>query len=232
VKWASILLIVLVRFIVVVGHISWAWKLDPSGSFSSSSLRKLIESHLFQNFEVVFEWNNWVPLKVNFTCWRVALDRLLTLAALVERKITIENSLCPLCGIYYEDSRHVFFKCGLASTIWCIIMGWLKMPITSLSNMEDLWMLVNDLVCCKEKRKFILAIAYVTIWCIWNARNNKVYNNVVGIARRLVEDIKVHAYTWIKHRVKRGGIDLKVGVISIFRMFLFPRSSFLLVRVF
>ena len=44
---------------------SWRWSLNPSGEFSVSALRAIIDSKLLEQIGTKLRWNNLVPGKIN-----------------------------------------------------------------------------------------------------------------------------------------------------------------------
>jgi len=54
----------------------------------------------------------------------------------------------------------------------------------------------------KALRKGFWLVWHATIWVIWCARNDKVFNNITKGGEELVEEVKVLSWTWNLHRLK------------------------------
>jgi hypothetical protein len=75
------------------------WMEDSFGSFTTQSLRLMIESMTSSQFNSIYEWNNWIPLPVNFLGWRTSLNRLPSLVALQQRGVSIPFIVCLMCSL-------------------------------------------------------------------------------------------------------------------------------------
>nr|GEU38325.1 myosin heavy chain-related protein [Tanacetum cinerariifolium] len=74
----------------------------PNG-FSVASARKHIDVHILPRGLSTTRWNKGIPIKVNIFMWRLKLNKLPTLANLVQKGIDINSLLCPICDNYVEN---------------------------------------------------------------------------------------------------------------------------------
>ncbi|GKA18014.1 hypothetical protein Tco_0697851, partial [Tanacetum coccineum] len=72
---------------------SWRWSLHPSGQFSVSAFRAIIDSKLLGHLGFKLRWNNLVPSKINILAWRIRNYRLPTRANIDKRGIDIHSIL-------------------------------------------------------------------------------------------------------------------------------------------
>ena len=74
------------------------WALSPSGIFSLSSVRYIIDDlSLVSGDHKEFVWSNWVPSRVNVLAWRVFYGRLPTKSNLEKKgSASSFNKLPPL----------------------------------------------------------------------------------------------------------------------------------------
>ncbi|KAL4582705.1 hypothetical protein LXL04_007264 [Taraxacum kok-saghyz] len=91
---------------------TWVWKTDAEGEFSVRSIRRLWESAKYQELDYKHWWNKWVPLKVNFLCWRAVLNRLPSKLELEKRQVSIPSIDCAICNMAEESCEHSFYVHG------------------------------------------------------------------------------------------------------------------------
>ncbi|GKD42937.1 RNA-directed DNA polymerase, eukaryota, reverse transcriptase zinc-binding domain protein [Tanacetum coccineum] len=96
---------------------SWRWSLHPSGEFSVSSFRAIIDSKLLGQLGSKLRWNNLVPGKINILAWRIQSYRLPTRANIDKRGIDLHSILCPFCEEQTEDENHLFALCPFSRNI-------------------------------------------------------------------------------------------------------------------
>ncbi|KAD5961453.1 hypothetical protein E3N88_12926 [Mikania micrantha] len=60
---------------------------------------------------------------------------------------------------------------------------------------------------CKHSKELILSVIQKTVWCIWKARNDVMFNQRKVLKEKIVEDIKTLSYFWVKHRMQSYGLE-------------------------
>nr|GFA28926.1 RNA-directed DNA polymerase, eukaryota [Tanacetum cinerariifolium] len=104
----------------------------------------------------------YVPIKVNVFAWR-RIDRLPTRGNLVTRRVTLDSSLCPDCGLTLEDSQHLFFRCDLAKYISQRICRWWNLQWVDVSSFVD-WYSWFAFIRLSVKLKTMLEGVFYTSW--------------------------------------------------------------------
>ncbi|XP_022014307.1 uncharacterized protein LOC110913795 [Helianthus annuus] len=154
-----------------------------------------------------YEWNRWVPRKVNIFGWRMNLDRLPTRSALSKRNITLASLSCPLCGERDETVEHIFGSCYISSVIWHMVSRWLSIPPIYAFSISDLLRIHEHINWPKPMKKMVHAIILTTCWSLWKLRNDVVFSGIRVDISRLWADIKATSFLWIKNRAKMHTLD-------------------------
>ncbi|KAF5780940.1 putative reverse transcriptase zinc-binding domain-containing protein [Helianthus annuus] len=200
------------EFLVKEGDV-WRWRSDPNGSFSLKQVRMDIESATdgpTSADRFVFGWNSWAPPKVNFLLWRACLGKIASKVGLIHRGIQIQDSFCSRCGISDEDPDHIFVNCLWARSIWWNILTWIRIHYpTDICNLKGLTSYISSCPGGKVWKRVVYSIVMATVWRIWSARNEKVFNDLFIPISKSVEMIKEDAFLWICNRanVKRPSWD-------------------------
>ncbi|XP_021999705.1 uncharacterized protein LOC110897235 [Helianthus annuus] len=182
----------------------WKWGNDPAGSFTVKQVRIDIEKALHQQADdgFMYEWNNWATSKANYLLWRVMLGKVASKIGLMHRGITLGDTMCPRCGLYEENTDHIFVNCLLAKCVWWNVLAWVRIKFTECDNLKDFITLITQSPGDKVWKKAVYMIAIATIWRIWWARNEKLFEDNFIPFNRMVDQIKEDTYVWICNRSK------------------------------
>ncbi|XP_076928143.1 uncharacterized protein LOC143591997 [Bidens hawaiensis] len=151
----------------------------------------------------LFCWNNWIPLKVNVFGWRCLQNRLATLVELARRKIIPDSKACPMCGCRLETSEHLFTSCIVACLVWHNISTWCKIPQIFVFSLKDIFDLHKFIPNSNRRMRIFQSIVLIACWCIWQARNKRIYEEENVDVQKIVRQIKSYSFLWIKARSRR-----------------------------
>lgn len=148
-------------------------------------------------------WKNPAPSKVVAFAWKALLNRVPTKANLALRNVLgpEESTLCPMCNGAEESSIHLFLLCQLAYKVWYKLMWWLDSYFIIPPNLFVHWECWSGRVSNKSLLKGLRLIWLTTLWVLWKARNDKIFNGVNHEADEIVEEIKVLSWKWMLHRM-------------------------------
>ena len=127
-------------------------------------------------------WDAKVPPKVKLFIWRACRNILPTLTKLFERKASSSFS-CSWCNEAPETNDHVLWRCDFAQKVWraCLV----QLPSSCDASLPS-WDFIS--ICLCELSSPELEIVFVTMWSLWIARNNLIWNakvpNVDDICHR------------------------------------------------
>ncbi|KAJ0787048.1 putative RNA-directed DNA polymerase [Helianthus annuus] len=184
------------------GKDKWSWDLDSSGNFSVSSLRVRLQTERFPDLNLAFEWNAWVPIKVNFFSWRLALNRVPTMVDLARRNVHFESLTCKLCGESNESVEHLFVACGFAKLVWDFIAQWSRCNHVFVFGIKDLFEIHRHVRGSPRWKKMLYSIIQIAVWCIWRCRNDRVFNRNVTTADGIKDEIRQLGFLWVRNRAK------------------------------
>ncbi|GAU48314.1 hypothetical protein TSUD_405310 [Trifolium subterraneum] len=120
------------------------------------------------------EWNtNFVPLfGYSMMEWNN-----ITIPSRVECNLN-----CPVCDEEYEDEIHIFFRCTVARDSWCAagLSSVLHNDAYQQSNAMD-----RIFAVCSNESSDIVGRVAILLWCIWQNRNDKLWNDNVQMPRQI-----------------------------------------------
>ncbi|XP_071704799.1 uncharacterized protein [Rutidosis leptorrhynchoides] len=147
--------------------------------------------------------NNLIPIKVGIFVWRLLRKRIAVRVELDRRGIDLGTLLCPLCNDVVESVDHAIFSCKSAQDIWNGISKWWNLSLPPGSILDDLIKCSTSIGVESSKRKIWQAVVWVTCYLIWKNRNLKVFKNDCWAALKVIAEIQVKTYEWIKNRSRK-----------------------------
>ncbi|KAF5799462.1 putative reverse transcriptase zinc-binding domain-containing protein [Helianthus annuus] len=179
----------------------WTWRCDIIKGFSVQSARKCIEQTLHGQEEDICEWLSWVLIKINCFTWRLLQNSVPVAVNLCARGILSTSSYCVDWSDLLETVAHAFLECPFAMEVWRKVSVWARWDFTCFDNLEDMYHQIFVDASANSKN-FLLCIMYMTIWTIWEERNDSVFRRLRKSANRAREDIISSLFNWICHRSK------------------------------
>ncbi|CAI9299929.1 unnamed protein product [Lactuca saligna] len=176
--------------------------LSEDGVFHVPELRCLIDSKITSPMVNPTVWFHIPPLKVICFVWRAFIDRIPTVMALSKRGVRVGANSSHLCSSGVDDTDHLFTGCSFAGDIWKWLCHWCGIPFRSFNNVSSLVKFAANWGQCPKKKRIFLVIVYGFLWCIWKARNEKVFRSTSANAPKVVDNILALVFDWVKHRGK------------------------------
>jgi len=152
-------------------------------------------------------WHKAVPSKVSCLAWRVFQNRVATKDNLFKRGVIDQGSIGCVgeCGAE-ESVTHLFFECPVFAGTWYLISKWLG-TFTAYHN-EGLVHLDQFEELIGSRRilaRSLGVIWFAGIWCIWKARNDKLFKIKEIVLENIIESVK--RYSWNRLRFKANRMN-------------------------
>jgi hypothetical protein len=188
----------------------WRWIPDQRGIFSVKSCysmlleQRQVDDGDSDRLKVMKKlWRNDAPSKVLIFAWRLLLDRLPTRQALHRRGILANpNDLkCAFCTHHLEEVSHLFFHCPFIKGVWEAVSNWIGKSIPSDIAGSDHFIRFGKLFQHQNKGRLKHLIWLTTTWCIWNLRNQVIFNRASPDATTLFDDIQFYSWLWFSRRL-------------------------------
>ena len=112
------------------------------------------------------------------------------------------STTCVLCDADEESETHLFLQCTWVKEIWASIALWCELDLSGIDSMEQILAITHALLQSNAQKKVVNTIILATIWFIWKARNDAIFNNKKVSTRLVVEEVKSNTFLWIKNRGK------------------------------
>lgn len=183
------------------------FSLSPNGVYLVASLRKFIDSKLACPIEPIVCWLKGVPFKVSCFIWRASFGRIPVAASLISRGVCLPSAVCKVCSEEVESVDHALVSCWFARGVRRRIFDWCKIPPPSYSKVVDLLNFGASWGNCPKKRKRFIIILYCMLWCIWRARNARIFSNLISSPSLIADEVMSTSYSWLIHRSK--GVSIR-----------------------
>jgi hypothetical protein len=136
--------------------------------------------------------------------WKLFHDRIPTEVNLSYRHVLPPKASlnCVLCEGNIESTNHLFLQCEFARGVWDGLFSWLGFNFLSPPNLFIHWECRNGNSTNKRIRNGFRLIWHAAVWCIWRARNDRIFKNIICNVEEMVEAIEVLSWRWTLTRVK------------------------------
>jgi hypothetical protein len=118
-------------------------------------------------------WKIQATPKAKHLLWRICKECLPSRMKLRNRHVQCPME-CPLCVGELEEEWHIFLDCEAIKEAWHS-MGLQHIIQSRVNNCHDFCDLMFDI--CRNEAKQVAGKVAVMLWCIWQNRNNFVWNN-------------------------------------------------------
>ena len=108
---------------------------------------------------------------------------------------------CALCERGDESSLHLFLHCEVAGRVWQGVLVWWEKILLIPPNLFILWESWCGGERNKRTRNGLRVIWHTTIWVLWKARNERVFNNHITEVAEMVDEITVLSWRWSLDRI-------------------------------
>ncbi|RYQ80303.1 hypothetical protein Ahy_Scaffold1g106807 [Arachis hypogaea] len=124
-------------------------------------------------------WNMKAPQKIKMFLWKAA-HNIIPVRANLKKKRLLNNSVCPICLQEEETEEHTLLLCEWTRAVW---FGSQSQCTPTSKNVRSVgeWLQQMYMKCKEASRPEAdqnWSRIGITMWTIWKARNNQVYNNI------------------------------------------------------
>lgn len=132
-------------------------------------------------------WESPTPSKVVVFSWQLLIDRIPTKVNLARRRIlsTEVSDMCVFCDQNGETSSHLFLHCSSTFKVWSMVSGWLDINFITPQSLFQHFECWSGEIGKKRLRKGYWLVWHASLWVIWKARNNMIFNNLIKSWRKL-----------------------------------------------
>ncbi|XP_071692431.1 uncharacterized protein [Rutidosis leptorrhynchoides] len=184
---------------------SWKFTLDSSGTFTTSTMSKLINALKYgvHSKSITLPRNKFVPQKVFIFSWRVIQQKIPVRCELDKKGIDLHTILCPLCNQHTETIDHALINCHNVTSIWLQILDWWNQINTSISNINDAIISDQGLSYTSIGSSLWQATKWITCYIVWKHRNLKVFKRKEWNPAWIISEIQTQSFSWISNRARK-----------------------------
>lgn len=136
-------------------------------------------------------WKNLSSPKVEIFTWMALQDRVASRSVLSRNLIQEgQDVVYPHCSLHSETACHLFLHCQFSLQVWSGILEWWHISWVCPRSLLNLWVWWVENSFKNWEKHLWETTFFATIWLIWLARNNLVFNGVVPKAKDIENLIK------------------------------------------
>eukprot|EP00253_Pinus_taeda_P004415 PITA_04415 len=184
---------------------SWGW--GQAGVYSTTEGYRVLQGKKNSNHPSSLwksVWDSFATPKVNFFCWTLIHNKILTGDNLEKRKIAGPHR-CAMCKNNSETALHLFMECRVAQEVWGHVLMDLQTPVPSFNSATDLFTSWKQHYPQKIPQKSLWnriwsAIPKYICWQIWLARNHQIFNEVRHSSLQIAAKAKAFLIETAQHQ--------------------------------
>lgn len=119
-------------------------------------------------------WKNKAPVSYSFLWWRTLWEKLPTRDK-VKPPLPEQDKICPLCRLYTENSKHIFFDCGYSYNVLRRCMSSIDITIPLGSTLRDVASITRAVSNNRQNHLFANTALSTILTVIWEERNCRVF---------------------------------------------------------
>ncbi|XP_074265558.1 uncharacterized protein LOC141587997 [Silene latifolia] len=167
---------------------------------------KLKMDLIYEHFRTKFEkvrwhiavWSRAVLPKHSIITVLAMQNKLATIDQLNSRGICLVN-WCVLCKQDAESHTHLFFRCSFSSTIWSMLLHWMKISGRSKQLKRELNWIVSRRAKKHWKALWFSGCVAALVYSIWEERNIRIFQGIEHDIQYVVKRIQFIISTRILH---------------------------------
>ncbi|XP_022042076.1 uncharacterized protein LOC110944739 [Helianthus annuus] len=137
--------------------------------------------------------------KVLYFIWKLSMGSMATKSAFMCGGIQIHDTSCVLCGCAKETMDHLSTECTIVRAVWWHFCVWTKIPImVDISSFRDVKEGIDRMKGSAKWKNVLVALAYETLWRIWKAHNDRVFEGTPFSVLHIVEAVEEHCSFGLK----------------------------------
>jgi hypothetical protein len=180
----------------------WQWNPDIQGGYTVSGVYHILTTPTKPIDVGLLDlvWHKQVPLKVSIFAWRLMRDKLPTKTNLVRRgMIPAEDARCVAGCSQDESVSHLFLHCDDYRELWRLIRSWIGVSgVEPFDIGEHFFQFIHLTWHSRKRRSFLQLVWLLSVWMVWNDRNNRIFNNNHTTVEQILEKIKFQSLWWLK----------------------------------
>jgi len=181
------------------------WDSEDFELFSMKSAYHRLANHASRQHDEVFTclWKAKALPNVLTTTWRVLLDKIPSRMCLRRREVLVTTTLCGMCGVKDESSKHLFLGCKHALSVWSLCFIWIDILFVQ-HNVLKCHFENFHLVQVSNKQNLVWKGLWTSIvWSIWEQGNNVIFKQGIVDVEEIFHkaQLKSWLWLWLKHKV-------------------------------
>ncbi|XP_057249344.1 uncharacterized protein LOC130590806 [Beta vulgaris subsp. vulgaris] len=145
-------------------------------------------------------WNSFNIPKHSMIAWMAMKGKLKTRDKLMSIGISRVDT-CALCELDTETSQHLFFRCPFSKRVSHGTLQWLEKRSAVNECLYTQWKKWGRYSNSRRKQKIGYAVLTATVYEVWRARNNAIWNLKVPCPKAVIRNIKQNVCRRIQFQV-------------------------------